>query len=387
MGRSKSRNNYVSQPPSPTIIQDFGPPPPPPSPTEWRDTFDFLTRTKQVTTTGPDGKKRQELHRLPATPEEQEVLDRASQIMRSTLGNITQLAQYNPDDLVDYQELIQAFSEIKNDRIRDIGDTIGVQDFRQEIDEFRRAQSEILDRQHDMQRRQLEAELNARGLTNSSIATERRNALASSQSRDRRLSSIESRKYGTDLAKENFAEKLKRFDVREYGRKQNETYAQGLYDTQRQDFFDREQLRRNALQEQAGLFSIGQGVINNDLNLALQSMAPQMAQTAFNAESAEKQALYNAQLNAFNANVNAQINRTNANNNANNANFYAQLDRHRNKPPSTRQQLFNLGANIGGVATGSMGGGFGNVAGGLLANKLFGNPANQPQTGGNPVGR
>jgi hypothetical protein len=372
MGRSKSKRNYIPPIKDPTLVRDFGPPPPPPSPTEWRDTFDFLTRTKQITTTGPDGKKRHELHRIPGTPQEEELLDMSRNLMNSAMKNMEQLYKYNPDDLLGYEDLITAFSEIKNDRIQDISQTLGIQDFRQDVDQFRRMKSEMLDRAFDEQRRKLEADLGSRGLENSSIADAKRNALASAQRRERSLAEVENRKFGSELAKEDFAQKRERFELREYGRQQHKDYLGDLYDVQRQDFFDRDQLRRQALQEQSGLFGLGQGVINDDRNLALKSQAPQMANNAFNAEASEKQAIHNAQMNAYNANVNAQLNRANTNNNANNANFYGHLDMFRNKPQTSRQQLLGIAANMGGMAMGSTGSSFGSAAGGMLANKLFG---------------
>ena len=87
---------------------------------ELMDIVDELSGVQTITVTGPDGKKRRVTQRLPLTPQEEQTLNQAKNLMNTAVNNIQRLYKYDPASVANYQPFIQAFSNINQERMRDL---------------------------------------------------------------------------------------------------------------------------------------------------------------------------------------------------------------------------------------------------------------------------
>ena len=74
---------------------------------ELMDIVDELSGVQTITVTGPDGKKRRVTQRLPLTPQEEQTLNQAKNLMNTAVNNIQRLYKYDPASVANYQPFIQ----------------------------------------------------------------------------------------------------------------------------------------------------------------------------------------------------------------------------------------------------------------------------------------
>src|SRR5690349_12091927 len=100
--------------------------PTPPPEKELMDFINHITGTKTVTVIGPNGKPHRETIRIPRKPEEEERYKFGEQLVASTLKNLVELNKYDPQSLIPFQPLLDAYYSMNNDSLMDIGKIAGM---------------------------------------------------------------------------------------------------------------------------------------------------------------------------------------------------------------------------------------------------------------------
>lgn len=319
---------------SPPSAPQFGPPPPPP---EFMDVIDEITGTQSVIVTGADGKKRRVNSRLPRTPEEEQRFKMAEQLIASSIQNIKQLYQYNPQSVVDFAPIVETFANINRERLQSLSQIANIGNIEQDVADFKKMQSTLIDEQFQNKNRSNEERLAHSGRGSGTYAAESRAALARNEALARQQGDIQGSIYGEELSSKRLARNKEAFNLQEMGRQGQLQSAQGQYDLAKQHEADMERRRLMAIEENKGLLNIGSAITGQDLNKALSNNNVQTSLGTFNAQSADS-------LNRYNADINRQQ-----------ANYKMAMDEYNSRPPSMMEGLLRTGAQVGGAFFGGGG--------------------------------
>lgn len=306
---------------------------------EMMDMIDEITGTQSVIVTGADGKKRRVNSRLPRSPEEDKRFKFAEKMISSTMQNIKTLYKYNPKSVVDFAPLIDTFSNISADRMKALGEVANIGNIQQDVADFKEMQGTLIDEQFNLRERANEERLAHTGRGSGTYSAESRAAMARAHGLARMEGDTKASMYGEQLASQRLERNKEAFNLQEVGRQGQLASELGKYGLYKEDEADQEQRRQAAIGEQKGMLGIGQGVVTDDLNKALQNR---------NVENALGE--YNAVNGAQIARQNSEINRQMANYKMANENFDKQ-------PPTMGEMALKAGATVVGTYFGGPMGG------------------------------
>jgi len=319
-------------PPSPPSL-----PPPPPTP-EILDFIDEISGTQTITVVGADGKKRRVTQQLPRTPEEEELYQSGQQIIANALKNIQTLYKYDPASMIDFAPLINTFANINNDRMQALAQVADIGNIAQDIDNFKRMQSTLIDEEYRIKNMDNEETLAHRGRGAGTYASESRAAMARNEVMARQQADINASVYGEDLATKRIARNKEAFNLQEVGRQGQMQFAKDEYALAKEHEADMERRRQQALEENKGLMNIGGAITSNDLAKKMGGQTAQLAAQDFQMRSADS-------INRYNADINRQK-----------ANYDMAMSEYQNKPPSFGEIASNAAfSGLGTMMTASPG--------------------------------
>lgn len=319
-------------PPAPII----GPPPPPP---EMMDIIDEITGTQSVIVTGADGKKRRVNSRLPRTPEEEQKLKMAEDLIASSMKNIQQLYKYNPESAVNYAPLIDTFANLDRQTMQSLGQIANMGNIEQDIAQFKQMQASLIDEQFENRERENQERMAHQGVGMSTHAAESRAALTRAHALARQEGDAKASMYGEDLASKRLARNAQAFGLEEMGRNAQRQTAQNQFALAKEHEADMERRRARAIEEQRGLLGIGSAIAGQDLDKALGNTNAATSLNTFNAQATDS-------MNRYNADVNRQM-----------ANFKMANENYDKTGPSMGEMALKLGATaVGTYFGGPMGG-------------------------------
>jgi hypothetical protein len=309
---------------------------PPPAP-EMMDIIDEITGTQSVIVTGADGKKRRVNSRLPRTPEEEQRFKMAEELISSSMKNIKQLYQYNPQSMIDFAPIIETFANINRDRMQSLGQIANIGNIEQDVADFKKMQSALIDEQFQIKNAENEERLAHSGRGSGTYAAESRALMARNEALARQQGDIQASIYGEDLASKRLGRNKEAFNLQEMGRQGQLQSAQGQYDIAKQHEADMEKRRLMAIEENKGLLNIGSGIIGQDLNKAMANDNAGISLNTFNAQA-------NDSMNRYNADVKRQM-----------ANYDMAMNEYNSRGPSMMESLLRTGAQVGGAIYGGGG--------------------------------
>lgn len=347
-GFAKTMGNLFFGSNSNKNIPQAAPPPPPPQKSEIDDVFDYIAGVQSITVTDEKGKKRQEIRKLPRTQDEEYFFQMGGGLMKETMRNMARLYSESPSEVVNFAPLVQAFSNVNQDRWADLAKVANLGNIQEFTDSVRAMQNSLIDEEFKTVRRNFQEDLAHRGLEHSTFAAESNAALAKEQALARQQGDIVARTFGEDLMDQRLARNITGYDLREQGRQGILGAAQLNYDLQQQERQDRETMRQTALQENANLFGLGAGLRNDDIALAVGSQAPVISQQNY----ANRLSAYGAQQQANNDYYNQRM-----------AAFKA-------RGPSNQEKYMSMLAAVAGRAAGGGFGGGGGRAGGGFGGRI-----------------
>ena len=268
-----------------------------PAPQEIMDFTDEIAGFQETTVTGPDGRKKRVRTRLPRTPEEEALYQRAGELMTTSLKNIQELYQYDPSSVVSFEPLIATFASIDAERQQDLEKVADLSGIAQSIERFKNIQRELLDRSIRTHEINFRERLASQGLTGSTAEQEMRAAMGREEILLREQSDLNAEIFGEELASRRLGREKTAYDIREQARGRQLEGAQMNYALRRQHAQDMEAKRRQALAENQNLLSIASSVRGEDQNKVAMSRMPELtAQIAAN-HSASALAHHNAEVN------------------------------------------------------------------------------------------
>ena len=235
---------------------------------ELMDIVDELSGVQTITVTGPDGKKRRVTQRLPLTPQEEQTLNQAKNLMNTAVNNIQRLYQYDPTSVVNYQPFIQAFSSINQDRLGDLAQIGDFKDIAEKVQQFKAINQTLTMDAFDNQQRMTEENLARRGLQRSTEATENRAAMAKQRALLEQEVNVASENYGEDLQNRRLDREARTYAIREQGRNARLQEEEAKYNLEQQRVSDLENLRQNAINENVNMLNVGQGITGQDTQRA-----------------------------------------------------------------------------------------------------------------------
>lgn len=303
----------------------------PPAQQEIMDVIDEITGVQSITVMGPDGKKRRKIERLPRTPQEQEIFAVGEDLMKKSINNIKDLYQYNPDNVIDFAPLLKTFASLNDERMAALGEVANIGDIRQDVQAFREMQTALDDDNFRRQNRELEENLGRRGLANSYAGQEARAFTARNQDLTRKQSEFNANLYGEELAAKKLRRNAEAFSLDETGRAGRLQAAQAEFDLRKDQQAEIEKRRQTAIAENMNMLKVGSGITGQDLNKALMSQAPQIANDTFSRQNADS-------LQRYTAGVTAQ-----------NAAYDRQRFAYDNRPPSFTDFALQAGGALGGA--------------------------------------
>jgi hypothetical protein len=331
--------------------------PAPPKPQEILDVIDEVTGTQAITVTGPDGKKKRVVSRLPRTPQEEQFFRQGEELITGALQNLKTLYQQQPEQLTNYQPLVDTFANINEQRARDLGEVANIGNIEQEVQGFKDIQKNLMDEEMRKINRAQEEGLIQRGHYNSTAGDSLRAMLAREEGLARQQADLQARSYGENLAGQKLNRNVAAYGLREEGRRGQLEQAErdfALAEHQRQQL---EGQRSDSIQSNINQLQVGSNLTGQDLSRAMATQAPQLGLQQF--------ALANQnQLNHYNANVGRL-----------NQNFQNQMAHHNARPPSFGETVGRLGMMGAGMF---LGGPMGAQLGSSGNDMLFGN--NQQNT-------
>ena len=305
--------------------------PPPPKPQEIMDVIDEISGTQAVTVTGPDGKKRRVIQRLPRTPEEEQLFRQGEALMASALQNLKTLYNHDPSQVVDFAPVIETFANINRERAQDLAEITNLGNIQADVDDFKAIQKSLLNEELKQARLSQEQGLVERGHHNSTAGDSLRAQLAREEALARQQVDLNSRLYGEQLADQRLNRNINAFGLREQGRQGQLTQAQSAYNLSQQQKEDLEQKHQAEIQNQGALFQMGAGLRGEDASRAMATRAPELG------------------LNQWAQTNQDQMNRYNADINRMNAGYQQQLSHHQAQPPSFLETVGGLSSGIGGA--------------------------------------
>ena len=305
--------------------------PPPPKPQEIMDVIDEISGTQAVTVTGPDGKKRRVIQRLPRTPEEEQLFRQGEALMASALQNLKTLYNHDPAQVVDFAPVIETFANINRERAQDLAEITNLGNIQADVDDFKAIQKNLLNEELRQSRLAQEEGLIDRGHYNSTAGDSLRAQLAREEALARQQVDLNSRMYGEQLADQRLNRNINTFGLREQGRQGQLTQAQSAYNLAQQQKEDLEQKHQAEIQNQGALFQMGAGLRGEDASRAMATRAPELG------------------LNQWAQTNQDQMNRYNADINRMNAGYQQQLSHHQAQAPSFLETVGGLASGIGGA--------------------------------------
>lgn len=312
------------------------------------DYVDKISGVETITVQGPDGKKRRVTQRLPRTPEEEKFYQEAGELLSQAISNIKTLSVHDPASVVDYQPFINTISSLNAERLQDLSGMSNFENIAQEVESFKRINTDLTMRAFDASERKMEESLAHRGVENSTEATEVRAAMARERAELLRETEFKSKMFGKDLQDRQIDTESRLFGLREQGRQGRLSESEADYNLQRQKAEDVESNRQRALDENRNVMDIASGIRGDDMERSRLGLAQaQNAISTFGAQSTDQMNRYNSSVNAANVNYNNQLNKF------------------KNTPRSFGGRLLDTGMAIGGQAAGSyLGGRMSNFASG-----------------------
>ena len=235
---------------------------------ELMDIVDELSGVQTITVTGPDGKKRRVTQRLPLTPQEEQTLNQAKNLMNTAVNNIQRLYKYDPASVANYQPFIQAFSNINQERMRDLSQIGDFKDIAEKVQQFKTMSQNIAMESFDNQQRMTEENLARRGLQRSTEAAENRAAMAKQKALLEQEVNVASENYGEDLQNRRLDREARTYNIREQVRNARLQEAEAGYNLERQRVEDLENLRQNAINENVNMMGVGQSIAGQDTQRA-----------------------------------------------------------------------------------------------------------------------
>jgi|SRR5882724_1429967 len=330
----------------------FNPIAAPPPPQEIMDVIDEITGTQSIIVTGPDGKKRRVVQKLPRTPQEESFYRQGEELMARSIKNIQELQAYDPYSIVDFAPVIQTFANLNEEQAQDLAKVADFGNIQQDIDNFRQMQTTLMEDQFKRQNNKLDTDLARKGRSQGSFGQEQRARNDYYQNLLRQQNEVNATQYGEDLASQRLNRNLTAYGARQQGRENQLNAAQTEYNLRQQQLQDLENKRQFALNENMQQFGMGAGLTGQDLAKAMASRAPELANQTFAMQSAD-------QLNRYNSDINRQ-----------NINYQNRMQRYKESPPSFGEFMGNvIGNQIGASFTAprsapSGGGNIGGPAGG-----------------------
>lgn len=312
-----------SPPPAPAYV-------PPPPREEIMDVIDRVAGVQSIVVNGPNGKKQRIVERLPRTQEEESLYKKAEEIVRTSIQNIQELYRYNPQQLANFQPFIDVFANLNEERQRDLAQIADFGNISDQVLDFKRMNQALLDEEIARRDRSIEESLAHKGLSDSTAATEYRTSMARNADLARMQNNVNSDIYGQQLAAQRLETNARAFGLREQGRQGRGQAAELGYNLERQRIEDLENKRKQAIIENQNLLGIGAGVKGEDVNKAIMSRAPDIANQTFSMMNADS-------LNRYNSSVSAQ-----------NAAYQNQLMEYKMQPSSFGDKLLQLGGTLGG---------------------------------------
>lgn len=312
-----------------------------PAPPEILDFIDEISGTQAITVIGPNGKKQRKLQRLPLTPEEQAIVGQAENLIRTSMTNIERLYKLDPATVVDYQPFIQTFSDLNDERMRDLAQIGNFQDIAQKVEQFRQINKSIATRAFDRQGRMNEEVFAAKGIQNSTAAAEQRAAFAAERGLLEQQADVSASDYGENLIAKQLAREGQVYDINEKGRQSRLQQAELGYSLEKQKQAEIEQARQAAIGESQAMMSLGQGfkqIESDKANNAMQGNASALS-------------LYNTQ-------ASDQVSRYNANVQRIMGQYKMDLENHKSRPATFGQKLTDMGFQAAGSWLSAPGGGF-----------------------------
>jgi hypothetical protein len=299
--------------------------PPVPPPEELMDVIDHVTGTQAITVMGADGKKKRMIERLPRTPEEQTLYEQAGDLMTRAITEIQRLNAYDPNALVDFAPFVQVMNDLNRERQQDMQELIQLPDFNQTVQAFKDMNQRLLEEEFKRQENEGQEYLNRRGYGDSTAAIEMRNTLGKNRAQALEESRVRGDLYGEQLKAADLNNRQTAYTLREQGRLGQTQRAQMEHQLRLEQKAQQDQARQQALQNQVDLFRVGAGIRGEDVNRAMATRAPDLANTIFQQNSTDTLHRYQA-----------QINQTNAA-------YQNQLAQYQTRPPSFGDTLLNLG--------------------------------------------
>ena len=281
--------------------------PTPPPEKELMDFINHITGTKTVTVIGPNGKPHRETIRIPRKPEEEERYKFGEQLVASTLKNLVELNKYDPQSLIPFQPLLDAYYSMNNDSLMDIGKIAGMDKIDQDINDLRQSQRMLLDEQFDRRERALHERLAQTGRGTSSYAIEARNDLARQRGLANAEGDMRAREAAIDLTSKRLNTDTNAFNLRQQGRAGSVHNEELNYQFQKEDEQDQERRRLQAMQETQGLYNVGAGILQYDDNRAMQDRTADQSLATYATQNNVQNQRYANQVAAVNANNNAAI--------------------------------------------------------------------------------
>lgn len=328
---------------------------------ELMDVIDEISGVQTITVTAPDGRKRRMTQRLPLTPQEQQTIDQAKNLISKAVSNIEALYKYDPSSVVSYQPFIQAFSQINQERAADLAQIGDFKDIADKVEQFRNINNQISLQEFDNKERALEENLARRGLQRSTQASEQRALMAKERGLLAQQLDINANNYGEDLANRQLQRESSVYGIREQGRQGRLQEAETGYALERQRLADLEAARQNAIGENMNFLNVGNSVVGQDAERARLALAGnQGALAAFNSQAANQNQRFANETNRIQTQHEMDMNRF------------------RETPASFGRQLTDVGLSLAG-----------NAAGQYIGSQIpsFGGPSSSPARFGESGGR
>lgn len=323
--------------------------PDPPPEKAMMDFINHITGSETITVTDANGNRRRVTQRLPRLPNEQMRFETGENLIASTIRNLTQLNRYDPKSMISFAPLIETFSNLSQEKIKDIGQFANLGDIQQDIASMKQTYANLIDEQFNIRERANEERLAHSGRGSSTYAAGSRAALARAHGLARAEGDAKARGVAEDIAAKRLATNTAAFKVRDAGRQGVLEAAQADYALNKADEQDQENRRLQAMNDNQGMFNLGAGLVKYDDAKAMSDRTQEQALNTYLAENNVQNARYGAQVNAINSN-----------------NQMA-MQEYANRPPSFGEMAMGLaGKAAGAIFTAS-----GDSMAGRLGKKIF----------------
>jgi len=240
--------------------------PPPPPPFKFGSFKDLLNNVEVIQTTGPDGKEHFVQKEITLDPLAQAFVDQAKQRIGGLINDIMTVAQENPRLIAPFQGFLNEVSQLNDQDLADWTGTVRPEDFSNFKRQLIETNTFLNNEKWDDYDHQLELNLTARGLANSTVANEQR-ALSM---RNRQLTNnqirLDSEIIGDQLVNTDLARKTALYQGRSASRSRSADISSQKFGLE-QEAVNRELLGRDdRMNKLMQLLGINQNVVNEDIN-------------------------------------------------------------------------------------------------------------------------